>query len=662
MKRHLLGTIVILLCASASYAQGVLYGASKSGQLFTINLSTGVGTLVGKIPIGTKGQPPGTTEIVFDNATGRAFDQFNAENFAGQEFDINTGAAIGPPISNGGSYDGLEWIGSTLYGTATLNEKGDSELRTLDPYSGTSTLIGPTGMAGINGLAYDQTTGIMYGSSGGSKGPSSLVIINLSTGAAREVGSIGVNVGSLEFGPDGNLYAGSVGGQTGGSGNLYRINKSTGAGTLVGATGFLNITGLARVGPAAPPPTPTPTPTSTPTPSTIQFSVASTSVGEDSSQVTLNVNRSGDASGAATVNYTTSDVAGAQNCSIVNGNASSRCDYIASIGTLSFAPGESSKSIFVLIINDSYPEGPETFSVTLSSPTGASLGVFSTATVTINDNDATAGANPIDRANFFVTEHYYDFLNRLPDNGGLAFWTNEITSCGADAGCIEVKRINVSAAYFLSIEFQQTGYLVERMYKSAYGTAAGNSTSPSAHTLQVPIVRFNEFLPDTQRIGQGVVVGAPGWETALENNKVAFAAEFVQRTRFTSQYPTTLSPSTFVDQLFVNAGVTPTTTERNAATAEFGSATNTSDLAARGRTLRRVAENATLVTNEFNRAFVLMQFFGYLRRDPNDLPDTDYTGYDFWLTKLNQFGGNFINAEMVKAFINSLEYRQRFAP
>ncbi len=362
------------------------------------------------------------------------------------------------------------------------------------------------------------------------------------------------------------------------------------------------------------------------------------------------------------MNYTTSDVAGAQNCSIVNGNASSRCDYIASIGTLSFAPGDSSKSIFVLIINDSYPEGPETFSVTLSSPTGASLGVFSTATVTINDNDATAGANPIDRANFFVTEHYYDFLNRLPDNGGLAFWTNEITSCGADAGCIEVKRINVSAAYFLSIEFQQTGYLVERMYKSAYGTATGNSTSPSAHTLQVPIVRFNEFLPDTQRIGQGVVVGGPGWETALENNKVAFAAEFGQRTRFTSQYPTTLSPSTFVDQLFVNAGVTPTTTERNAATAEFGSATNTSDLAARGRTLRRVAENATLVTNEFNRAFVLMQFFGYLRRDPNDLPDTDYTGYDFWLTKLNQFGGNFINAEMVKAFISSLEYRQRFAP
>ena len=117
-----------------------------------------------------------------------------------------------------------------------------------------------------------------------------------------------------------------------------------------------------------------------------------------------------------------------------------------------------------------------------------------------------------------------------------------------------------------------------------------------------------------------------------------------------------------MDQLFTNAGVTPTTSERNAAIAEFGSALDTNNVTARGRALRRIAENATLVTNEFNRAFVLMQFFGYLRRDPNDQPDTDYTGYDFWLTKLNQFNGNYINAEMVKAFITSTECRQRFGP
>ena len=176
----------------------------------------------------------------------------------------------------------------------------------------------------------------------------------------------------------------------------------------------------------------------------------------------------------------------------------------------------------------------------------------------------------------------------------------------------------------------------------------------------MPIVRFNEFLPDTQQIGQGVIVGQTGWEQVLESNKQNFAAQFVQRPRFTSDFPTSMTPAQFVDKLFANAGVTPSATDRNAAINEFGGATNTTDNAARARALRRAAENSTLNIQEFNRAFVLMQFFGYLRRDPNSGPDTDYSGYDFWLTKLNAFNGNFVSAEMVKAFITSVEYRQRF--
>jgi hypothetical protein len=185
---------------------------------------------------------------------------------------------------------------------------------------------------------------------------------------------------------------------------------------------------------------------------------------------------------------------------------------------------------------------------------------------------------------------------------------------------------------------------------------------PFLPKLSVPIVRLNEFLPDTQAIGQGVVVLQPGWEQVLENNKQAFALEFVQRSRFTTAFPTAMTPAQFVDQLFIKTRVSPSPTDRNAAIAEFGSATNTSDMAARSRALRDVAENGTLAQQEFNRAFVLMQYFGYLRRNPNDPQDTDYTGYDFWLTKLNQFNGNFQNAEMVKAFIVSSEYRQRFGP
>ncbi|OLE97783.1 MAG: hypothetical protein AUG75_04065 [Cyanobacteria bacterium 13_1_20CM_4_61_6] len=200
------------------------------------------------------------------------------------------------------------------------------------------------------------------------------------------------------------------------------------------------------------------------------------------------------------------------------------------------------------------------------------------------------------------------------------------------------------------------------MYKGAYGSGSGASTLGGAHQLPVPIVRFNEFLPDTQQIGQGVVVNVGNWQQQLENNKQAFALDFVQRSRFTSAFATTLTPAQFVDQLFANAGVIPSTADRNAAIAEFGSATNTSDVAARGRALRDVAENATLNSQEFNRAFVLMQFLGYLRRNPNDPQDTDYTGYEFWLNKMNAFNGDYQKAEMVKAFITSDEYRHRFGP
>ena len=329
---------------------------------------------------------------------------------------------------------------------------------------------------------------------------------------------------------------------------------------------------------------------------------------------------------------------------------------------MQFAPGETSKVISVFVIDDSLLEGPETFSVSLSNPVGASLGNPASATITITDNETINGSNPSDTVGFYVSIHYLDFLNRQPDQSGLDFWTNQITSCGSDPQCIEVKRINVSAAFYLSIEFQQTGYLVERLYKAAYGDTDSTSTLGGAHQLKVPIIRLNEFLVDTQQIGQGVIVGQGNWQQQLEDNKAAFAAEFVQRQRFATMYATSLTPTQFVNQLFAKAGITPSGSDLATAIAEFGAASDTGNLSARGKALRDIAENSSLASQEFNRAFVLMQYFGYLRRNPNDPQDADYTGYDFWLTKLDQFNGNFINAEMVKAFISSTEYRQRFGP
>jgi hypothetical protein len=264
-------------------------------------------------------------------------------------------------------------------------------------------------------------------------------------------------------------------------------------------------------------------------------------------------------------------------------------------------------------------------------------------------------AAPIDDPDFFIRQHYADFLNRQPDASGLAFWTNQITSCGTSQTCIDLRRINASAAFYLSIEFQETGYLVYRTYKAAYGNLTNPPNAP------VPVT-FQEFVPDTQQISQGVIVNSPGWEQILANNKAAFFLDFVSRLRFRNAFPNTMSPASFVDTLFMRAGVAPSAAERTAAINEFGSAGDTSDLAARARALRLVAENSTLAATERTRAFVLMQYFGYLRRNPYDAPEStrDFQGFNFWLGKLNQFNGDFVNAEMVKAFITSSEYRQRF--
>jgi hypothetical protein len=254
--------------------------------------------------------------------------------------------------------------------------------------------------------------------------------------------------------------------------------------------------------------------------------------------------------------------------------------------------------------------------------------------------------NPTD----FVTQHYRDFLSREPDPDGLAFWTGEIESCGADAQCVEVKRVNVSAAFFLSIEFQQTGYLVYKTYKAAFGNMPG---------APVPLT-LGEFLPDKQQLGSGVVIGRPGAGALLEQNKVAYFDDFVQRTRFAAAYPTTLTPEQYVDTLNVNTGGSLTPQERQSAVNEFGGAATASAVGERARALRRVVENVEFTRREKNRAFVLMEFFGYLRRNPNDAPDLNFDGYNFWLNKLDQFGGDFVRAEMVKAFITSDEYLRRF--
>jgi uncharacterized protein (TIGR03118 family) len=279
--------------------------------------------------------------------------------------------------------------------------------------------------------------------------------------------------------------------------------------------------------------------------SLIQFATDQYSIGEGSGHIDITVTRNGDASSAATVNFNTFDQSQA-------GHASQKSDYQIALGKLTFNPGETSKTVRILIVNDNFVEGDETIDLALSNPTGTRVGLGSpnAATLKITDNDVVAPvANPIDDANFFVRQQYLDFLNREPDAPGLSFWSNQITSCGTDATCIDLKRINVSAAFFLSGEFQSTGLEAYLTHRAAFGNLPLNGP-------RVPVF-YGTFERDTQALGTDYVVGAPGADAQLEANKVAFFNNFVTRPEFVDKYPSTLTNDQYVDNLMASAGLSP---------------------------------------------------------------------------------------------------------
>jgi hypothetical protein len=196
------------------------------------------------------------------------------------------------------------------------------------------------------------------------------------------------------------------------------------------------------------------------------------------------VNRT-ETTGAANVDYATSDAAGLQNCNVANGVASSRCDYVTTVGTLRFAAGEATKTIFIPLVDDGYVEGSESFIIKLNNPVGTSLGAISTAAITIADNDTTT-SNPIATVPFFVRQQYIDFLGREPDPAGYQGWQDLLNKCApGDASC---DRIAVSSGFFRSPEFQDRGYFIFRFYSAALG--------------RNPF--YAEFMPDLAKVS-GVV-------------------------------------------------------------------------------------------------------------------------------------------------------------
>jgi murein DD-endopeptidase MepM/ murein hydrolase activator NlpD len=377
----------------------------------------------------------------------------------------------------------------------------------------------------------------------------------------------------------------------------------------------------------------------------LQFSAAAYSADEGGGGAAVTVTRTGDASGTASINYQTTDtdtftvgcadVAGAQ------GNAYGRCDFAVAVGTLVFAPGETSKLVTVPVIDDAHVEGSETFQLRLSNATGGALGFISTTTVTITDNDAAGAQNPVVSSfPFFVRQQYLDFLSREPDTVGFNAWLglldgcpNSFTAPNTPSGC---DRIYVSGeGFFRSLEFQLKGFYVFRFYKVGF-----------------------DRLPDYLEVVSDMSFVAGQTAEEVYARKAQLATLFTERQEFKTLYGG-MTNAQYVNALLVRYQLTQVTTpdptqpdgsaKVTLTAAELTNRLNANTLT-RAQVLRAVADSDAIGTAEFNNAFVGMQYYGYLRRKP------DTAGFNAWLNVLQSGDVR----TMVNGFLNSTEYKLRF--
>ncbi|HEV2801213.1 MAG TPA: DUF4394 domain-containing protein [Pyrinomonadaceae bacterium] len=380
---------------------------------------------------------------------------------------------------------------------------------------------------------------------------------------------------------------------------LYNINRLTGAAEAVGTLNTTEeVRGLAVL-------------SDTPR---LHISGSSYTVNEGAGSVAVKVRCLGRPEDFTSVEYDSADE-----------TASGQKDYNAVHGTLTFAPGECEKTVNIFINDDAFREDPETFIITLKNASGGTIPVSPTI-VTIVDNDASdSSSNPIDDNEPFVRQHYRDFLYREPEPDGLAAWINVLRRCPNIYDDPLCNRVTVSSAFFRSLEFQDKGYFIYRYYKVGL-----NGQRP----------RYVNFLRDVRRLD-----GQTAEEIAAQKN--AFAADWVTRRSFTELYDETSSPRVFLNDLVAFNGLKLSSAEKESLIADMEAGRKT-----RADVVRHIVELPQVLRDEYDDAFVAMQYFGYLQRDP------DEDGFINWTTYLKNHPGDF--RTMVHGFVNSVEYRARF--
>ena len=380
---------------------------------------------------------------------------------------------------------------------------------------------------------------------------------------------------------------------------------------------------------------------------TLQFAFLNQTTPESDGGAYVVVRRSGNMSGTFSVQVRTADDNSFVRCddtTTVPGKAFPRCDYSTTIETLTFGPGEAAKSVRVPVIDDVHVEPNENVGLTLSNPSaGATVGPFGTTTLFITSADTAGQQNPADTHAFFVRQQYIDFLSREPEQSGFDAWLGVLNGCSnaynTDPNNLAAQcdRPLVSSSFFRSPEFQTKGAHVYRYYTLTHGRRP----------------QYTEIIPDMR-----LVTGAT--DTEVFQKKAAFAVNWVNSAAFQSVYGA-MTNQQLVDNLMGRYALLSIRTPDPAAPDGDARITLTrADLVARlnaatltrAQLVRAIVDSDEVSAAEFRRAFVAMQYFGYLRRDPEE------PGYTNWVNYLNANPNDFYT--MVNGFVNSGEYRLRF--
>ncbi|MDQ3804508.1 MAG: hypothetical protein M3416_11830 [Acidobacteriota bacterium] len=187
--------------------------------------------------------------------------------------------------------------------------------------------------------------------------------------------------------------------------------------------------------------------------------------------------------------------------------------------------------------------------------------------------------------------------------------------------------------YQLLAEFPRTSFFVYRLFKVSFG--------------RMP--RRDEFMAEMRGLGRGLFVGAEGWERRLGENRRALLEDWAARAEFARAHGGR-SDAEYVDALLAHAGLGP-----GGARERLISALGSGALS-RAAALGEVLEDGEFYAREYDTAYVLVHFFGYLGRNPDDPPDRDLGGLHFWRDHLARTRDY---RSLSRAFMEAVEYRER---